>query len=67
MKHSESICSEISRLMQEGNLSNIDLVQIIEHCGLYLNLATEHFFAKPERALTMTGIYNFINGKDERI
>jgi hypothetical protein len=41
-----TICSHLERRIHAGELSNNDLVQIIELCGRYLNLQTISDYAK---------------------
>jgi len=40
------ICEHLSKRIEDGELSNSDLVQIIEHVGSYLNLTTRSDYAK---------------------
>ena len=40
------ICEHLSKRIEDGELSNEDLVQIIEHVGSYLNLTTRSDYAK---------------------
>lgn len=41
-----TICEHLSKRIESGELSNKDLVQIIEHVGSYLNLQTISDYAK---------------------
>ena len=41
-----TICSHLSQRIEAGELANDELVQIIEHVGSYLNLATISNYAK---------------------
>lgn len=34
----ELISNQVSKLFESGQITNNDMVQIIEHCGAYLNL-----------------------------
>lgn len=45
-KLSEKINNRISDMVQNGELSNDDMVSIIEHIGGYLNLQTISDYAK---------------------
>lgn len=40
------ICDRISQRFVAGDLDNDDMVQIIAHCGGYLNLTTRSAWAK---------------------
>ncbi|RXK57550.1 hypothetical protein ESA94_20340 [Lacibacter luteus] len=40
------ICEHLSLRIENGELSNTDMVQIIEHIGAYLNIATVPNYAK---------------------
>lgn len=40
------ICDHLSQRIENGELSNADLVQLIELCGKYLNLKTISEYAK---------------------
>lgn len=40
------ICEHLSQRVHDGQLSNNDMVQIIEHIGGYLNLKTRSDYAK---------------------
>ncbi len=42
----DTICDHLSHRIINGELANNDLVQIIEHVGGYLNLATISNYAK---------------------
>ena len=42
----EEIENKISEMFESGQINNTDLVQIIEHCGAYLNLKTISDYAK---------------------
>lgn len=42
----DSICERLSYYIAQGQLSNDELVQIIEHTGSYLNLSTRSQWAK---------------------
>lgn len=44
-----TICEHLSDLIAQEKLSNEDLVQIIEHVGGYLNLATIPDYAKANK------------------
>lgn len=41
-----TICQHLSRRIEAGELSNEDVVQIIEHAGGYLNLQTIASYAR---------------------
>lgn len=41
-----TICNHLSHRIHNGELTNEELVQIIEHVGSYLNLATISNYAK---------------------
>lgn len=40
------ICEHLSKRIEAGELSNDDMVQIIEHTGAYLNIKTIPDYAK---------------------
>ena len=42
----ENICKRLSDYIESGELSNDDVLQIIEHVGGYLNLQTRTKWAK---------------------
>ncbi len=42
----DKICCRLTDLIMENKLSNDSLVQIIEHCGSYLNLMTRSSYRK---------------------
>jgi len=50
----ETICNHLSERIEKGELSNNDLVRIIEHCGSYLNLRTRSAYSK-ENNLSYNG------------
>ena len=47
----------ISEKFETDQLSNENLVQIIEHCGMYLNLQSISDYAK-ENAMSYNGVKN---------
>ena len=48
------ICSHLSERIENGELSNGDMVQIIEHIGSYLNLMTISDYAR-QRGISYNG------------
>lgn len=50
-----TICDHLSARVIAGELSNHDLVQIIEHCGAFLNLKTRSAYAK-ENNMSYNGV-----------
>jgi hypothetical protein len=52
------ICEHLSQRIESGQLSNEDIVQIIEYCGAYLNLRTISDYAK-ENNLSYNGTKKF--------
>lgn len=59
-KHKGKIQEYISKVMYKGDLSNADLVQIIELCGGFLNLKTISEYAK-ENNMSYNGVKKFRN------
>ena len=53
-----NICQHLSDRIQNGELSNNDMVQIIEHIGGYLNLKTIPNYAK-ENKISYNGVKKF--------
>ena len=53
-----TICEHLSKRIESGELSNEDLVQIIEHVGSYLNLTTRSDYAK-QNGLSYNGAKKF--------
>jgi len=53
-----TICEHLSKRIEDGELSNEDLVQIIEHIGSYLNLTTRSDYAK-KNGLSYNGAKKF--------
>jgi hypothetical protein len=56
----EDIKQIIGDMVQDDELSNDELVQIIEHCGMYLNLKTVSDFAK-DNEMSYNGVKKFRN------
>ena len=54
----QKILINIHKGLQSNTLSNEDLVQIIEHVGLYLNLMTISDYAKSKK-LSYNGVKRF--------
>lgn len=52
---SVNLISEVHLLVQDGQLTNDDLVELIKVAGSYLNLQTIPVYAK-ERGLTYQGV-----------
>lgn len=52
------ICEHLSVRIENGDLSNDDLVQIIEHVGEYLNIATISDYAKQHK-MSYNGVKKF--------
>ena len=52
------ICEHLNKRIVAGELSNSDLVQIIELCGSYLNIRTRSQYAK-EEGKSYNGAKNF--------
>jgi hypothetical protein len=52
------ICEHLSKRITSEELSNDDLVQIIEHLGAYLNIQTITRYAK-ENNLSYNGVKKF--------
>lgn len=57
------ICEHIGNRFETGELDNADLVQIIEHLGGYLNLATISQYAG-ERRMSYNGVKKFRETKE---
>jgi hypothetical protein len=57
-KHKEKIQEYISKVMYKGDLSNADLVQIIELCGGFLNLKTISTYSK-DNNISYNGVKKF--------
>jgi hypothetical protein len=53
-----NICEHLSKRIETGELSNDDMVQIIEHIGGYLILRTIAHYARAER-LSYSGAKKF--------
>lgn len=53
-----TICEHLSKRIEAGELSNEDLVRIIEHVGSYLNLTTRSDYAK-QNGLSYNGAKKF--------
>jgi len=53
-----NICEHLSTRIENGELSNDDIVQVIEHCGSYLNLCTISKYAK-ENKMSYNGVKKF--------
>jgi len=60
MKTFENISSLISESFESGKLNNSDLIQIIELCGMYLNLKTIPEYAKQNK-MSYNGVKKFRN------
>lgn len=54
------ICEHLSQRVLAGELTNNDLVQIIEHAGGYLNLQTIAAYSK-ENKISYNGVKRFRN------
>ncbi len=52
------ICEHLSQRIEDGELSNNDMVQIIEHIGQYLNIQTISDYAKHHQ-LSYNGVKKF--------
>jgi hypothetical protein len=52
------ICDHLTERITSGELSNDNLVQIIEHIGGYLNLKTISSYSK-ENKISYNGVKNF--------
>lgn len=52
------ICEHLSQRIESGELSNDDMVQLIEHVGAYLNLATIPDYAA-EHKMSYNGVKKF--------
>ena len=61
--HKDKIQEYISKVMNKGDLSNDDLVQIIELCGSYLNLQSISCYSK-ENKMSYNGVKKFRNVVD---
>ena len=59
-KHKDKIQEYISKVMYKGDLSNADLVQIIELCGRFLNIKSISEYAK-ENNMSYNGVKKFRN------
>ena len=55
-----TICNHLTQRIENGELSNADIVQIIEHAGGYLNLQTISDYAK-NNGLSYNGAKKFRN------
>lgn len=55
MKLIDKICEHISTRIENDELTNDDLVQLIEHTGAYLNLQTIPDYAKDNK-LSYNGV-----------
>ena len=53
-----TICEHLSHRIEAGELSNNDMVQIIEHVGGYMNIATISQYAK-ETKMSYNGVKKF--------
>lgn len=53
-----TICEHLTLRIENGELSNDDLVQLIEHVGAYLNIATIPDYAK-EHNMSYNGVKKF--------
>lgn len=53
-----NICEHLSKRIEAGELSNEDMVQIIEHVGAYLNITTIANYAQ-QNNLSYNGVKNF--------
>ena len=51
------ICDHIAARFQNDELTNNDLVQLIEHCGMFLNLKTIPDYAKDNK-MSYNGVKN---------
>lgn len=54
------ICEHLSQRIEADDLSNNDMIQIIEHLGAYLNLMTISDYAK-DKKISYNGAKNFRN------
>ena len=61
--HKDKIQEYISKVVNKGDLSNDDLVQIIALCGSYLNLQSISCYAK-ENKMSYNGVKKFRNVVD---
>lgn len=52
------ICDHLSSRIEKGELSNNDMVQIIEHVGSYLNIQTISNYAREQR-ISYNGVKKF--------
>lgn len=52
------ICDHIGKRFQNNELTNDDMVQIIEYCGGFLNLKTIPDYAKSNK-MSYNGVKNF--------
>lgn len=53
-----TICGHLSQRIEAGELTNDELVQLIEHIGSYLNLQTIPSYAKKNK-LSYNGVKKF--------
>lgn len=53
-----TICEHLSKRIEAGELSNNDIVQIIEYLGGYLNLKTISDYSKEHR-ISYNGVKHF--------
>ena len=58
MSLSRTIQEHLSERIEKGDLTNDDLVQLIEHIGSYLNLATIPNYAK-QNNMSYNGVKKF--------
>jgi hypothetical protein len=58
-----TICSHLERRIHAGELSNDDLIQIIELCGRYLNLQTISDYAR-ENNISYNGVKKCRSGRE---
>ena len=54
------ICEHLSQRIEADDLSNNDMIQIIEHLGAYLNLMTISDYAK-DKKISYNGAKKFRN------
>lgn len=59
----QKLLSFLDDKMYDGNFTNNDLVQFIEHCGKYLNLKTIPDYAK-ENKMSYNGVKKFRKVKE---
>ena len=59
----DKIKSDITDKFEGREISNTDMVQIIEHCGAYLNLKTIPQYAK-DKGMTYNGVKRYRNVKE---